>query len=84
MPLIRQDQLLGYQVEVRQRREPIIDGAHEVYQQNGDPKLRDVWDLVFVDPQTAHAIVVSFDRDARDNLVQALTGGIMVADTVPQ
>lgn len=39
----------------------------------------DVWTLVLSDRQTGDQIRLSFRRDARDELVRQLTGGVVLA-----
>jgi hypothetical protein len=46
---------------------------------NGEPKIVDVWTLVFTDRQTQDQIMISFREEARDALVRQLTGGIVLA-----
>lgn len=48
---------------------------------NGDETLEvvDVWTLVLTDRQSPHRIQVAFRRDARDELVRQLTGGVVLA-----
>ena len=39
----------------------------------------DVWTLILTDRQTTDQIRLSFRKDARDELVRQLTGGIVLA-----
>lgn len=84
MPRLTQDRLLGYQFSVHHRTEPLVDKGQAVHDGQGNVRVIDVWDLVFVDPQTGHTLVFPFTREAKDGLVQALTGGIVVANGVPR
>lgn len=52
----------------------------EVEEQDGEPTgTVDVWMLVFTDRLTQDQIRISFRRDARDEIVRQLTGGIVLA-----
>lgn len=48
---------------------------------NGDETLEvvEVWTLVLTDRQSPHRIQIAFRKDARDELVRQLTGGVVLA-----
>ena len=48
---------------------------------NGDETLEvaDVWTIVYLDRQSGDQIHMSFRREARDELVRQLTGGVVLA-----
>ena len=70
MPQVHQ--LVGYHMQA-------VKGS-EVEEQDGSPSgMVDVWMLIFTDRQTHDQIRISFRREARDDLVRQLTGGIVLA-----
>jgi hypothetical protein len=46
---------------------------------NGSPGMVDVWMLVFTDRGSQDQIRISFRKDARDEIVRQLTGGVILA-----
>jgi hypothetical protein len=42
-------------------------------------EMVDVWTITLTDRQTPHRILISFRKDARDELVRQLTGGVVLA-----
>jgi len=49
--------------------------------ENGEETLEvvDVWTLVLTDRQSPHRVQIAFRREARDELVRQLTGGLILA-----
>ena len=49
--------------------------------ENGEESLEvvDVWTLILTDRQSPHRIQIAFRREARDELVRQLTGGVVLA-----
>ena len=61
-------QLAGWNVNA-------VKGAEQ--EQNGD--FTDVWTLVFQEQGTGNQIMFAMRRDARDELIRQLTGGLVLA-----
>ena len=53
----------------------------EITDENGSEGLQmvDVWTLILTDRQSPHRIQIAFRREARDELVRQLTGGVLLA-----
>ena len=53
----------------------------EITDENGSEGLQmvDVWTLILTDRQSPHRIQIAFRREARDELVRQLTGGVVLA-----
>lgn len=70
MPVVHQ--LVGYHMQA-------VKGS-EVEEQDGQAQgMVDVWMLIFTDRNSGEQIRISFRREARDELVRQLTGGIVLA-----
>lgn len=70
MPQIHQ--LVGFHMQA-------VKGT-EMEEQDGQAQgVVDVWMLMFTDRQTGEQIRISFRKEARDELVRQLTGGIVLA-----
>lgn len=70
MPQVHQ--LVGYHMQA-------VKGS-EVEEQDGQAQgMVDIWMLVFTDRASGEQIRISFRKDARDELVRQLTGGIVLA-----
>lgn len=80
MPRVTTDRLLGYGFACQHRTEPVMENGQVLHDGRGDVRVADIWDLVFADPTTGHTLIFPLSRDARDALVQSLTGGILVAN----
>jgi hypothetical protein len=51
----------------------------EVEESGTDAALVDVWELVFTDRSNRDQIRIRFRREARDEIVRQLTGGVVLA-----
>jgi hypothetical protein len=72
---------IGFAVRKEQQQQAGPDGQ-PLFGQSGLPKMVDVWILDLIEqksPSEVEIIHVPFDADAKDRLVQQLTGGIVVA-----
>ena len=49
--------------------------------ENGDEALEvvEVWTLILTDRQSPHRIQIAFRKEARDELVRQLTGGVVLS-----
>jgi hypothetical protein len=88
MPRDVQETLLGVQWAIRQIEVPETDERGNVIHQLGNgapPRMKPQWvlDLTEQAPHERRTIHVPFDKDAKDRLVEALTGGIQVASQLP-
>lgn len=63
--------LVGYHIQAVKGQEPDT--------QDGEPTVVDTWTLILTDTQSRDQIRIAFRRDARDELVRQLTGGIVLA-----
>lgn len=64
--------LVGYNMQARK--------GTEVEERDGSPDgVVDIWELVFTSMTTKDQIRISFRREARDELVRQLTGGVVLA-----
>lgn len=69
MPVMRT--LAGYHIQAVK--------ATELEDKDGEAEVVDVWTLMLTDMRSQDQIRISFRRDARDELVRQLTGGIVLA-----
>jgi hypothetical protein len=53
--------------------------GQEIEERDGETTAVETWTLIFVDRQTGDQIRVGFRREARDDIVRQLTGGIVLA-----
>lgn len=54
-------------------------GSRLVEQPGEEPVLLEMWTLLFTDRVTQDQVQISFPREARDELVKLLTGGVVLA-----
>lgn len=54
-------------------------GAVKGVDQEQDGSFTDTWTLIFTDRATGDQIHIAFRREARDELVRQLTGGVVLA-----
>jgi hypothetical protein len=53
--------------------------GQEIEERERETSAIETWTLIFVDRQTGDQIRIGFRREARDELVRQLTGGIVLA-----
>ena len=85
MARILTDELLTSAFVVGQGERQVHKDGMPIFNGSGEPKMEPVWVLIFthVDGETKHVLKIPFDRDGRDKLVEALTGGIAIASQIP-
>lgn len=52
---------------------------NEASEENGSPVSVDTWTVVFTDRTYGDQIRITFRREARDDVVRQLTGGVILA-----
>jgi hypothetical protein len=69
--------LRGFHIGVEHEKQPEAPAGEE----NGGVEMVDIWTLVLteVSPPTNNQYRIGFRRDARDEIVRALTGGVVLA-----
>lgn len=72
----RMEHLVGFHIAAVKSQEtdvvPGEDGTETL-------EVAEVWSIIFTDRQTQDRIQISFRREARDELVRQLTGGVVLA-----
>jgi len=82
MPRQIEERLVGYQFGVSRSEAPVRDEqGNVVHTIKGGPKTETEWLLELVDlqPTHVHVVRIPLTRQARDSLVEQLTGGIAIA-----
>lgn len=51
----------------------------EIDESGDEPTMNDIWTVILTDRNTQDQIRISFRREARDELVRQLTGGVVLA-----
>ena len=76
------DELEGYAFNVVRGERPVVDpkDGQVVRDRDGQPRIEEATLIVFVDPQTAHTVIVPLSEVARLELIRQLTGGVVVAN----
>lgn len=69
----------------KERRQMTGPQGNPLFGDSGLPKMVDLWMLDLIDQSSAgiEIIHVPFDEDAKEKLVQQLTGGLVVANEMP-
>jgi len=82
-----QDSLEGYSFQVQHLEAQEVDpkNGQPLFNGDGSPKMVERIMLVFIDEQIfgKHAVVVPLTGENRDELVRQLTGGVVIASSVP-
>ena len=87
MAVKKTEELLGVSFSVRQTQAQVTDDKGQPIYNGGDggPRMQDVWvlDLVDANPFQIRTIHVPLSKEAKDELVRQLTGGIVIAGAGP-
>ena len=70
----RRTELFNHHIAVHKGQEPETAG-----ETNGGSALVDVWTLIFTDRVSGDQVAIGFRREARDEVVRLLTGGVVLA-----
>jgi len=82
MPRMITEDLVGYKLDLMQGERQVHDDGMPVFNGSGEPKMETTWLLVFTgmgpDGSMHRVMAPMLNAEAKDKLVQALTGGVVV------
>jgi hypothetical protein len=79
MPKVTVETLLGYRFAINRLNVPeIAEDGHPLHNGHGEPKTTEITRMVIFDDTTGHQIVMDLQEELRAQLVELLTGGILV------